>query len=445
MAIVAVPTFADLTGEQADALLRHPAQIATMQVVARLINDLRSCATAADYDTFQRELFRHYFEVETHRADVRRILKRLRQGRTVDQRAPELRNGLPAADTESWHLEDLTYGRLVRQLRAVGDALAWRACGFNRSFVTALARNAPPGPMVNKEGLGWELGAVNEIFRERGQFVLLHDLTNCLRIGDATEFTADRGAQLHEVKKSGRTNRTQMNRMQAAVDAVMHGSELPGGQNARLFRLESRLVTHQRSLADATTLAHQRGVVGMIIPGGGRGLRCADLLTLGQQHTSDGVERWEREQIRLRHRLGVRAETYELVSHSAERAARNPELAPYGIYPLGPNDCAQLICDYMIFDVRMGAEQLISSAHRAGLHCELLLPSRSQDLTGDAAVAQLRRGSTGLTLHGNAVDRLLLEMVDLTSFMAGIAEMMTATPHAVHPVPIFANEDALWT
>jgi hypothetical protein len=45
--------------------------------------------------------------------------------------------------------------------------------------------------MYGKEGLSYELGAIQELWKTKGHFALHHDLTNCLRIADLTEFTAD--------------------------------------------------------------------------------------------------------------------------------------------------------------------------------------------------------------------------------------------------------------
>lgn len=74
--------------------------------------------------------------------------------------------------------------------------------------------------MSGKAGLAYELGAVEELWTGHGHFALLHDLTNCLRIGDLSEFTSDGRVLLAEVKKSGRRDPQQIARMAAAVAAV---------------------------------------------------------------------------------------------------------------------------------------------------------------------------------------------------------------------------------
>ena len=82
----------------------------------------------------------------------------------------------------------------------LGDGIAWRASGYDRRYVIAVSSNASPGPMAGKSGLpqaSW--GATVEV-RNRGSFGLLHDLTNCLRIGDITEFKPDGSKLLYEIR-----------------------------------------------------------------------------------------------------------------------------------------------------------------------------------------------------------------------------------------------------
>lgn len=74
--------------------------------------------------------------------------------------------------------------RVARQFRCVGDALAWRVFGFERRNIIALCQNAPSGVWAGKAGAPAELDAVEQAYRQDGQFAILHDMTNCLRIGD---------------------------------------------------------------------------------------------------------------------------------------------------------------------------------------------------------------------------------------------------------------------
>jgi hypothetical protein len=155
-------------------------------------------------------------------------------------------------------------------------------------MIAALSRNDSPGPLVESEGLGYELGRVVDLWKDHRHFGLLHDLTNCLRIADVTEFVTDGGRLLHEVKKKtgGRATAAQKARMRAVIDAVNDGGVLPGETgDARLAVLSTRYRADLAVLRDAIGLAQSRGVQGIRL-GEGRALVVASLRDLAR-HWAD--------------------------------------------------------------------------------------------------------------------------------------------------------------
>ena len=72
--------------------------------------------------------------------------------------------------------------------------------GFQRGTIIALCQNASPGMMAGKEGLAAERARVDQAYREGGEFAILHDLTNCLRIGDVAVFGNDGTSETLEIK-----------------------------------------------------------------------------------------------------------------------------------------------------------------------------------------------------------------------------------------------------
>ena len=181
------------------SVMRHPAQRRNVGVVEWLTTHLCRCRTADDYDNLQRALFQHLHHAEEHRGQCRRCATRLARGQSLPSPLPMLPDRADPTDPRTWHIEDLVSDRVCRQLRAVGDAVAWRVSGYDRRYIIALSSNASPGVMAGKTGLPAELGAATEL-RKRGSFALLHDLTNCLRIGDITEFKSDGSKLLYEIK-----------------------------------------------------------------------------------------------------------------------------------------------------------------------------------------------------------------------------------------------------
>jgi len=176
-----------------------------VDVVTALIEELRACRILVDYDELQRRLFQLLHSREEHKGSCRRCATRLRRGKSLPTPLPQLPPGADPNDPETWRIEDLVFDRVCRQLRAVGDGLAWRVSGYDRRYIIALSSNESPGPIVGKAGLPAELGAAVEM-RNRGSLGLLHDITNCLRIGDVTEFTPGEPKLLYEIKSSPNAN-----------------------------------------------------------------------------------------------------------------------------------------------------------------------------------------------------------------------------------------------
>jgi hypothetical protein len=188
-----------------DEVLMHPRHQAVQQLLPDLITQLRACRNVEDGYEFQQELLARVLEAESDRNAFSTVIKRMRRGKQPQPGAPEPQSGLDPARRETWQLEYVVCERVARQYRCVGDALAWRVFGFQRQHIIALCQNESPGVMAGKAGLAAERDRVERAYRDDGQFAILHDLTNCLRIGDITVFGNDGSMETLEIKSaSGR-------------------------------------------------------------------------------------------------------------------------------------------------------------------------------------------------------------------------------------------------
>src|SRR3954469_3036880 len=109
-----------------DDMMMHPRHQAMQPVLAQLIQQLRDCETAEAGVDFQRDLLARLLDVEKDRAGFKRAAKRMRGGKGPHPEAPEPQSGRDLTDVETWQFEQEVCERLARQLRSVGDALAWR-------------------------------------------------------------------------------------------------------------------------------------------------------------------------------------------------------------------------------------------------------------------------------------------------------------------------------
>jgi hypothetical protein len=435
-----------LAYEDSREVLQHPAQQAMVPTIAKFVAWLRVLETPEDCYEFQRYLLGNVYEVEERRAECSRVTKRLRRGESLPADIPPPPTGDPA-QVATWELEAYVYERLARQLRTVGDGFAWACFGYDRRIIIALARNNSPGPMYGKEGLPYELGAIQELWKTKGHFVLHHDLTNCLRIADLTEFAADGRRLFHEIKARPHTEKKQLERAQAVVDAVNNGGRLPSsvGDN-RLVQLQEPYVTNLKQLNDLLQLAKWHGCRGMQLRQG-RALVASSLPVFAARWKDDiegGSDALDSAKQQAFKRAGIASAMHHIVGYSGDKAARSPTMAPWAIYPFSPIDCAALICDMLVFDTTVSADALVDSLERVGLRGEVLLAPADVKVEGAMPVIRARWRDRAVTWHALGLNQLLYELAEPDALARGLREVLLMDDPADHPELIYAKEAASW-
>jgi len=414
--------------------------------IGQFIARLRALETPEDAYEFQRYLLAELYEVEERRAECSRVIKRLRRGQRVPADVPPPPTGDPA-QLATWELEAYVFERLARQLRTVGDGFAWTCFGYDRRIIIALSRNDSPGPMYGKEGLPYELGAIQELWKTKGHFALHHDLTNCLRIADLTEFTADGKRLFHEIKAKPHTEKKQLERAQAVVDAVNNGGRLPTsvGDN-RLVQLQEPYVTNLKALNDLLQLAKRDGCHGMKLHQG-RALVASSLPVFTARWKEDlegGSDALDSAKQQAYKRACIASAMHHIVGYSGDKAARSPLMAPWSIYPFSPIDCAALICDMLVFDTTVSADALVESLERAGLRGEVLLTPADVQVEGEMPVIRAHWRNRAVTWHALGLNQLLYELAEPDALARGMREVLLMDDPSDHPELVYAKEADSW-
>jgi hypothetical protein len=443
------PFIGDLSPEQMIRVMRHPALARNLRIVTYLLTKLDACKVLDDYMDFQGELLQatlkaHADAGEIDRQESRSLVGKGIKGLTDWPLALDPANATPA----EWEIERLVANRVLRQIRAVGDALAWRVYGYDRGAITVLASNQSPGRIVDKTGLHSELGVVLEAWQKRKCFALLHDLTSVLRIGDVTEFGLDGTRQILEVKSStnAKTGR-QRRRMQEAVDAINGRAPLPKIEPTHpTFYLFRSSVPLRTNLPELRKLMERADIKGEWTGRVGKG-RVAGVINLIK--TADDPDHELRfAEFQLHLARAMRRHMPDSIQHlrvaSPDHTARRADTAPFGIFPLPVATRAQLICDYVVFDARLAVEQLAVALERQGLQVEVPLPQRSSQHSAWKAVLHIFGNGTRLTLHGAGLHNLLLEFTDLDCYAAATAEMISSSDIRQRPLLMFAGERHVW-
>jgi hypothetical protein len=448
-------------GLEPEAVIAHPRHHAAQVDLVPLIERVRACANAQDGYELQQDLLRHLLQVEEDRNAFSKAVKRMRQGKSPQTGAPEPQADLDPSDVEAWILERELCERVARQFRSVGDALAYRAFNHDRRYILALCRNASPGIMAGKAGLQTELATVERHWRDSGQFALMHDLTNCLRIGDITVWHDD-GPRTYEIKTNARyRDSVQERRIATAYEAVRIGSSLPGeggGLSERLHAIDTELVTHLELLQLATERAAADGIFATKVPGS-RALLAVDLYGVINKGWTpkEFTERVGRQWDAARRRARIGDIASNLHATSLDAVSRDPLRVPWGIYPVHPVAAARLIGDVMSFVVETNGPSLAAELTAQGIPARWVRPPGNGDLVAGEVVMETRSraevrtpdGHPGeltrtLQLRRSEMDRYLIELLDQGCWAAGIRHLLLSPNTSDRPWPVYRDEGHTW-
>jgi len=448
-----VPTPLDeLPVDEVEAIQTHPIHQEALRTVCRLIQQLRGCVSYSDLYDFQQELLGEFLTVDEHRAGCSRVVKRLTRSRSLPADAVELRGVGDCRDLRSWLLERDVCERVSRQLRCVGDALAWKAFDYQRNFILVLSRNESAGPLAGKDGLVAEREFLTTMWRDGGQFAVMHDLTSCLRIGDASVFTPD-GVRLEEVKTNvKRRTAAQERRRLAAAEALRSGAPMPGGVGQVLVRIDVPYKTHLGTLREVLDLAWERGMQHVKISGG-RALVAGNLFSAPQRWSADEFARRFRAALESTKRRAGVVEPDQITLKSVDQVGRSPVTPPWAIYPFSPQMCASLIADAVFFYVSMSSTQILNALANRGIAGQWLQDldentDRASPLLQLDKVTSCRNGAVEVrrvSMNFSELNRLLMELVDLDTWAQHVEILLDRTElDGVPPWPYFIYERDTW-
>lgn len=446
-----------------DDMLRHPRHLAMQSTLVRLIQQLRAIDSPAAGYEFQHELADLLLAVEADRRGLKRAADRVRKGKAPHPQAPEPESGRDLAEHSTWLFEHDLCERLARQLRSVGDAFAWKAFGFHRPFILALSRNDSPGPIHGKAGFAVERARAERAYKEDGHFALLHDLTNCLRIGDITVWDEINPPHTEEIKTNPNNHRSrQLRRINQARSAILDGGPLPGDNpSERLHDLDLPLRTHLDLLRTAAGRAAEEGAYATPVPGA-RALTFVDQnacarLGLSTDEAAERVDQGLRAALQSAGITTGRMDNNVYVT-SLDSTARDPKRVPWANYPLDPVLCARLIGDYAFFAVETSGPALARLLQAGGLTAEWVRRPGRGDLQGGEVVMEIHHqehlravhmpgltATPGWTLQmaRAELDRYLVELLQPGIWTAGIKHLLQAQ-RVGKPWPHFNNEHEIW-
>jgi hypothetical protein len=166
-----------------DDVFAHPRHEAAQQALPGLIVQQRAAANVKDGYELQLELIGHVRETEEARNAFSKAVKRMQDGKSPQLDAPEPQPGRDPSLLETCSSNTAC----ASALPGSSAASAMRLPGGSSASSAATSSPVPERPvrsLAGKAGAPAELDAVEQAYRQDGQFAILHDMTNCLRIGD---------------------------------------------------------------------------------------------------------------------------------------------------------------------------------------------------------------------------------------------------------------------
>jgi hypothetical protein len=238
-----------------------------------------------------------------------------------------------------------------------------------------------------------------------------------------------------------------MDRAQAAVDALMHGGELPGPRRgARLIQLTEPYVTNLAQLGELIQMAKDRGCEGMPLSQG-RALLASSLPAClrrwGTNHAEQGRELAKTRQQTIE-QAGIATAMHHIRGLSGDTASRSPIMAPWSIYPFTAEECAALICDLLVFETIVSGEALVATIEQAGLHSELLLTPADVQVGDAMGVLRAHWRKRALTWHAHSLGLLLYELVEPATLARGTKEALQIDHPPTEPVMVYTAEARTW-
>lgn len=141
----------------------------------------------------------NYKNPEKHLALQLEILERIAE---AEQAASQGKKIARAEAKEDFHTQSRRNKFVSKAYRQVADSIAWRSLGYSRFTIRVLSQAQSPGASFGKEGQNKEKQRAKNVVRN-GHFVLVHDATNCLRVGDLSSMkqVPSNRPHLAEIKK----------------------------------------------------------------------------------------------------------------------------------------------------------------------------------------------------------------------------------------------------
>jgi hypothetical protein len=295
-------------------------------------------------------LFDLYVMTRQHRNDARKLLV-IQDG--LGQILKSFQEKKREFDAETNDLGVAITRRLIKVVYSIGDGMAWRSLHHDRLSIGQLSAKSPAGYL--DQTLQDVIALAAWIVEERGEIVIVNDLTSILRHGDLT-IIGDNSVHVQEVKSgkaSGRNRRAgrQRARLQEVLSFLNQGTRVTGDRTELLLRLDLPIRTY---LPQVNEVIHQASLDGY---------------SRAQLSDCLAVEAFYLRQERPREGPRPFADRRYILPFSSLELFDTlpPRIAPYSIFPFDDRTCFDLVTGQVLLRSYLDVQALQSRFAKVGL------------------------------------------------------------------------------
>jgi len=408
--------------------LRHPVHQWAQTEITNLLMMLRTLDDAGQYYNFQRWLWSDVVRIEHQLDEASKHLARVLRGKRV-----------PEAPEGNWWSERMVLRDVARQLRSVGDGLAWQLFGFDRRYVIALSRNQMTGPIHSKAGHRQELQTLMDLWQKERAFALINDLTNNVRTGDLTVFRPGVAPEIKEVKTGGkRIRKEQRDRINRALATLHAGAPMPRG--IALLASPIKLDTHMESLYESFTRSSKFKVDATAVEPG-----WALVTTVGGASTLDEAQGLLSDALTKATKLAQFGNEEQYLSfNSDDHLGMDPSIAPFSIYPLPPVICAALLGTRISYRGALSARALAVAFDQYGFKVSIPQPAKTSDREMGERTFIIQKGDRSWNLMKRGLGQVILELVTVNAYVRAVVNAIENHPSEPLVGLTFSDEHETW-
>ena len=336
-----------------ERLLNEPIYKKARDKIEEFITRLQAAQSPGDYVDLHRSVLAHFIAYQETAAEA--VTQRMEIRRRIRELAREGPKPIGAIQEQQLLLDrvvsqETTLKAVHHLIRAVGDGIAWRALRYDRRAFTVLGEGERVGRMALGVGRDAELTVLANLWEKEGQFAIHNDMTNCLRHGDLTairEAGDEVEVTIYEVKAGPSRDKAQLRRLERATELLRSHLDPTGGSGGGMLRVTPVPARYETFLSTLPGLVERAKAIGFhwIVPHACLLVGAVDYRVWGRGDVDEFTERFAK----MRAEVGWPGEEPEILDwisslrRMRDRGHSFSSLAPFAIFPLAPEDVADVI------------------------------------------------------------------------------------------------------